>query len=136
MFSLGFGEIMLLAFIALVVIGPEQLPEVAKSIARLINEWKRASSDLTGTLTKDIREDIVNHINDRRESAATETPVESGPVHQDYPHDVPVFEDEIELPKPNPQAQQLEFSFSEGEKDSENALKNTLESKEKPKNES
>lgn len=82
MFSLGFGEIVLLAFIALVFIGPEQLPEVAKAVARLINEWKRASSDLTGTITKNIREDVVNRIEETRESFAQNEPVPA--IHQEH----------------------------------------------------
>lgn len=51
MFNLGFAELIVLGIIALVFIGPKQLPEVAKVIGRLINEWKRATSDLTSSFT-------------------------------------------------------------------------------------
>ncbi|HAG91396.1 MAG TPA: hypothetical protein DCL41_05965 [Bdellovibrionales bacterium] len=47
MFNLGFSELILLAVVALVFIGPKQLPEVARMIGRLINEWKRATSDFS-----------------------------------------------------------------------------------------
>ena len=47
MFNLGFSEIIVLGVIALVFIGPKQLPEVARVVGRLLNEWKRASSDFT-----------------------------------------------------------------------------------------
>ena len=42
MFGLGFLEILLIAALALIFIGPKQLPEVARVIARLINEWHDA----------------------------------------------------------------------------------------------
>lgn len=51
MFNLGFSELIVLGVIALVFIGPKQLPEVAKVVGRMINEWKRATSDLTSSLT-------------------------------------------------------------------------------------
>ena len=58
MFGLSFTHLVLLAIIALVFIGPEQLPEVARTFARLLNEWKRASSEIQGSLTNTFREDL------------------------------------------------------------------------------
>lgn len=58
MFGLSFTHLILLAIIALVVLGPEQLPEVARTIARLLNEWKRATSDIQSSLTNTLRDDL------------------------------------------------------------------------------
>ena len=52
----------LVAIIALVFIGPQQLPEVARMIARLMNEWKRATSDFTSQFT-DIKSDFHERMN-------------------------------------------------------------------------
>ncbi len=38
MFDIGFSEMLLLAAIALIAIGPKQLPEVARTVGRLIND--------------------------------------------------------------------------------------------------
>lgn len=46
MFGLGFGEVILIGLIALLVIGPDQLPGVARSIAKLLNELKRSTDEL------------------------------------------------------------------------------------------
>ena len=46
MFSLS--EMIFLAVLALLLIGPKQLPEVARNIARFINEMRRSSSSLFG----------------------------------------------------------------------------------------
>lgn len=51
MFNLGFSELLILGVIALIFIGPKQLPEVAKVVGRMINEWKRATSDITSSFT-------------------------------------------------------------------------------------
>lgn len=58
MFGLSFTHLVLLAIIAIVFIGPEQLPEVARTFARLLNEWKRTTSDIQATLTNSIKEDL------------------------------------------------------------------------------
>ena len=58
MFNLGFTELLLLGLIALIFIGPNQLPEVARTVGRLLNEWKRATNDFQNTITTHITEDI------------------------------------------------------------------------------
>lgn len=54
MFNMGFTELIFLGAIALVFIGPKQLPEVARTIARLLNELKRTTSGITDSF-KDIK---------------------------------------------------------------------------------
>ena len=58
MFNLGFSELLLLGLIALIFIGPNQLPEVARTIGRLLNEWKRATSDFQSSITTHLTDDI------------------------------------------------------------------------------
>lgn len=45
MFNLGFTEMLAIAVIALVVIGPKQLPHVARVIGRVLGELRRATGD-------------------------------------------------------------------------------------------
>jgi Tat protein translocase TatB subunit len=51
MFNLGLSEIVLISIIALIFIGPKQLPEIARAVGRALNELKRASEDLTSSIT-------------------------------------------------------------------------------------
>lgn len=51
LFNLGISEIALIAVIALIFIGPKQLPEIARALGRALNELKRASEDLTSSIT-------------------------------------------------------------------------------------
>ncbi|MCB0361178.1 MAG: twin-arginine translocase TatA/TatE family subunit [Bdellovibrionales bacterium] len=61
MFNLGFSEIVVLLVLALIFIGPKQLPEMARVLGRLLNEFKRATGDLTSTFT-DIRHKADNFV--------------------------------------------------------------------------
>ena len=45
MFNLGFTELLVLAVIGLLVLGPEQLPIVARKVARMINTIKHSMDD-------------------------------------------------------------------------------------------
>ena len=46
MFGLGFGEMVLLAIVLLVVVGPKELPKLLKSLGKGINKLKSMSQDL------------------------------------------------------------------------------------------
>ena len=50
MFDIGFGEMVLLAAIALIAIGPKQLPEVARALGKLIGEFKKTVGEVTSTV--------------------------------------------------------------------------------------
>lgn len=54
MFGLSLGELAVIGIIALIVIGPEQLPKVARTVAKVINDLKRATNEFSGHLM-DIR---------------------------------------------------------------------------------
>jgi Tat protein translocase TatB subunit len=49
MFNIGFSELIVIGVIALIFIGPKQLPEIARTIGKFINELKRASDEALGT---------------------------------------------------------------------------------------
>ncbi|MFC1591001.1 twin-arginine translocase TatA/TatE family subunit [Thermodesulfobacteriota bacterium] len=46
MFGLGMQEIIIILVVALIVIGPKKLPEIAKALGRAMGEFKRATNDL------------------------------------------------------------------------------------------
>jgi sec-independent protein translocase protein TatB len=55
MFNLGFSEVILILVIALVVIGPKQLPQVAKFMGRMAGDVKRAMGDFNQEISKTTR---------------------------------------------------------------------------------
>ncbi|MBW2369471.1 MAG: twin-arginine translocase subunit TatB [Deltaproteobacteria bacterium] len=50
MFGIGIPEMLLILAVALIVIGPKKLPDLAKSLGKALGEFKRATSDLKETL--------------------------------------------------------------------------------------
>lgn len=76
MFNIGFSELLILGLIALIFIGPNQLPEVARTIGRLLNEWKRATSDFQSSIT--------THLTDEVKQRRTETPEYKADAAQEY----------------------------------------------------
>ncbi|MCB0347699.1 MAG: twin-arginine translocase subunit TatB [Bdellovibrionales bacterium] len=55
MFNLGFSEVILIFVIALVFIGPKQLPQVAKFLGRLAGDVKRAMGDFNQEINKTVK---------------------------------------------------------------------------------
>jgi TatA/E family protein of Tat protein translocase len=53
--NLGIPELLLIFFVALIVFGPKKLPELSRTLAKGINEFKRASNELKNTLDEEIR---------------------------------------------------------------------------------
>jgi len=50
MFGIGLPELILIMAIALIVVGPDKLPELAKTLARQMLELKRAANTLKDSL--------------------------------------------------------------------------------------
>ena len=50
MFGIGMPELLLLLAIALIVVGPKKLPELAKALGRGFAEFKKATNDLKESL--------------------------------------------------------------------------------------
>ncbi len=53
MFGIGLPELILIMVVALIVVGPDKLPDLAKTLARQIVELKRAANSLKDSLNED-----------------------------------------------------------------------------------
>jgi len=56
MFNLGAPELILILIIALLVFGPGKLPEIGGALGKGIREFRKASTELTDTFTKEVQE--------------------------------------------------------------------------------
>jgi len=55
MFGIGFPELLLILAIALMVIGPRKLPDIARALGRAMAEFKRATDEFKQTLEEETR---------------------------------------------------------------------------------
>ena len=55
MFGIGFPELLLIMAIALIVLGPKRLPDLARALGRGIAEFKRATDELKQTFEEETR---------------------------------------------------------------------------------
>ncbi len=88
MFNMGFGEMIVVGMIALIFIGPKQLPEVARTLAKMINEIKRALGDVTGSFKKN-RTQVDDWMKDLSTQIVNASQEEKPPVSPD-PHSHPM----------------------------------------------
>jgi sec-independent protein translocase protein TatB len=54
MFGLSFGEILIIAVIALLLLGPERLPDAAKTLGKGLRELRRATDDLKDQVEREL----------------------------------------------------------------------------------
>lgn len=80
MFNIGFSEMMIIAVIALIFIGPKQLPELARTLGRLIGEFRKATDELTGTFTG-VRDTAEKYMNQQTKSI--KDAIDQNPSYQD-----------------------------------------------------
>lgn len=54
MFDIGFSELLLIALVALIVIGPERLPRVARTVGHLLGRVQRYVSDVKSDINREM----------------------------------------------------------------------------------
>src|SRR3954465_367249 len=83
MFDIGFSEIVVIAVVALIVIGPEKLPKTARTPGILFGRLQRYVNDVKSDISREIQLDELRKLQQEVQTAAKdmETSVTSA-VHQ------------------------------------------------------
>lgn len=72
MFDIGFSELLVIALVALVVIGPERLPRVARTAGHLLGRLQRYVSDVKADINREIQLDELKKMQQEVEQSARE----------------------------------------------------------------
>lgn len=87
MFDIGFSELMVIALVGLIVIGPERLPKVARTMGHLLGRLQRYVSDVKSDISREMQleelkklqvqvqeqaRDLDRQINDQMKTVETE----------------------------------------------------------------
>lgn len=70
MFDISFTELLIIGVIALVVIGPERLPKVARTLGHLIGRAQRYVSDVKSDIQREVELDELRKLKDQMQEAA------------------------------------------------------------------
>jgi len=71
-FDIGFSEIVVIAVVALIVIGPEKLPKTARTLGHLFGRLQRYVSDVKADINREMELDELRKLQTQVQSAARE----------------------------------------------------------------
>jgi sec-independent protein translocase protein TatB len=72
MFDIGFSELFVIGIVALIVIGPERLPKVARTAGHLFGRMQRYVNDVKADINREMELDELRKMKTQFESAARE----------------------------------------------------------------
>jgi sec-independent protein translocase protein TatA len=133
MFGIGMPELMVIFVIALIVIGPAKLPELARSLGKTLAEFKRATDDFKWKMEEESRaldekERVAKEVAAKEEAlkaeaaaeaaakaaAAQVTPAQTADSTEGVPHaETPAHDPAVAAVLPPPSGQSLESMFSQ-----------------------
>ena len=106
MFDIGFSELMVIAVVALIVIGPERLPKVARTLGHLFGRMQRYVNDVKADISREMELDELKKLQSSMQDAARS-------FEQSVTHEVHTAESElhkiaqeanpVSLPPPEPE---------------------------------
>ena len=86
MFGIGIPELLVIMVVALVVLGPKRLPEVAKALGKALAEFRRATSDISQELNN-TRATLEEEVRMAERQARTPRPPTPAPEAPPPPHE-------------------------------------------------
>ena len=72
MFDIGFSEIVVIAVVALIVLGPERLPKAARTMGHLFGRLQRYVNDVKSDINREMELEELKKIQQEVKSAARE----------------------------------------------------------------
>lgn len=85
--SIGMTELIVIMVVALIVIGPKRLPELARTLGKALGDFKRATSDFQSSFSMEDDYDLDVLDEETKEKDKKESGEESDEVDADADHD-------------------------------------------------
>lgn len=70
MFDIGFSELLIIGVVALIVIGPERLPKVARTVGAWLGRLNRYVSEVKGDIDREMRLEELRKLQDEMKASA------------------------------------------------------------------
>ncbi len=78
LFGIGAGEILLILVVILIIWGPAKIPEIARGLGKTVHAFRKASTDLTTAVTREIEQETILKSEQKPQDAAQSTPSQNG----------------------------------------------------------
>jgi sec-independent protein translocase protein TatB len=98
MFDIGFSELLVIGVVALIVIGPEKLPRVARTVGHLAGRLQRYVSDVKADINREIELDELRKMRDSMQQAASKFESEVGKTETDLNKSVEEMKQAVDTP--------------------------------------
>ena len=72
MFDIAFSEMLIIGVVALIVIGPEKLPRMARTVGHLAGKLQRYVSDVKADINREMELEDLRKMRDSMQQAASE----------------------------------------------------------------
>jgi sec-independent protein translocase protein TatB len=84
MFDIGFSEIVVIAVVALIVIGPERLPKAARTLGHLFGRLQRYVNDVKADINREMELDELRKLQQQVQSAARDIETSVSSAARDF----------------------------------------------------
>jgi len=84
MFDIGFSEIVVIAVVALIVIGPERLPKAARTLGHLFGRLQRYVNEVKSDISREMELDELRKLQQQVQSAARDIETGVSSVARDF----------------------------------------------------
>ncbi len=84
MFDIGFSEIVVIAVVALIVIGPERLPKAARTLGHLFGRLQRYVNDVKQDINREMELDELRKLQEQVKSVARDIETSVSSAARDF----------------------------------------------------
>ena len=71
MFDLGWSELLIIAVVAIIVVGPKDLPKMLRTVGRFVGQMKRMANDFTRQFEDAVRDSELDEVNRQIKAASS-----------------------------------------------------------------
>ena len=114
MFDIGFSEIVVIAVVALVVIGPERLPKTARTLGHLFGRLQRYVADVKADINREMQLEELKKLQQEVRSAASEIESSVNAVARNVETGVRGVQSELNAAASTPAASEVDMRDGEG----------------------
>jgi len=93
MFDLGWSEMLIIAVVAIIVVGPKDLPAMLRSIGRFVGQAKRMANDFTSQFQDALRDSELEDLKKDLEDVTSGNPLAD--IENSINKDLNEFDDEL-----------------------------------------